>query len=140
MPEAVFLDSNIFMYAAGAPHLYKIPCVQILLGVERGTLRAAINTEVFQEILYRYNRLKLADKGLALSREILRYPLVILPITEADIRLAVDVFDVHRSAGLKPRDAIHFATMQNNGLTQLISADKEFDVIPNIKRVDPLTY
>lgn len=36
MSDITFLDSNVFMYAAGAPHLYKAPCVRILSNVETG--------------------------------------------------------------------------------------------------------
>jgi len=61
-------------------------------------------------------------------------------VTETDIRRAIDLFDAYRDVGLKPRDAIHAATMQNNGLTRLISTDKDFDHLNFITRIDPLTY
>jgi len=82
--ETTFLDVNIFMYAAGVPHPYKDPCVRILSDVETGVLVAAINTEILQELLYRYSHIKLADKGVQLCRGILEYPLTILPVTKAD--------------------------------------------------------
>jgi predicted nucleic acid-binding protein len=56
MTEITFLDVNVFMYSAGAPHPYKDPCVRILSDVETGVLAAAVNTEIFQELLYRYSR------------------------------------------------------------------------------------
>ncbi len=140
MAEITFLDTNIFMYAAGAPHPYKGPCVRILSDVESGALVAAINTEVFQEVLYRYSHIKLADKGVRLCREILNYSLTILPVTEADIRLAIDLFDSHREKGLGPRDAIHAATIQNNGISRLMSADADFEPLSFITRIDPLEY
>jgi predicted nucleic acid-binding protein len=136
----VFLDANVFMYAAGAVHQYKAPCVRILTDVEAGKLPAVINTEILQEILYRYSHIGLAEKGVSLCREILKYPLVDLPVTDADIRLAVDLFDVHRAMGVKPRDAVHAATMQNNGITHAISADGHFDRFTFITRIDPLAY
>ena len=34
MTEPIFLDANIFMYAAGKPHAYKQPCQKILQAVE----------------------------------------------------------------------------------------------------------
>ncbi len=138
MAEITFLDVNIFMYAAGVPHPYKDPCVRILSDVEMGVLVAAINTEILQELLYRYSHIKLADKGLQLCRDILQYPLTILPVTEADLRLAIDLFESHRAVGLKPRDAIHAATMQNNGISRLISADKHFEHLDFVTRIDPL--
>ena len=136
----VFLDVNVFMYAAGAPHPYKAACVRILADMETGALTAAINTEVLQELLYRYTHIGIAEKGVQLCREILKYPLSILPVTEADLRLALDLFDTHRSTGLRPRDAVHAATMQNNGIADLISADKDFDLLDLIKRIDPSAY
>jgi len=140
MAETTFLDVNIFMYAAGSPHPYKDPCIRILSDVETGALVAAVNTEIFQELLYRYSHIKLADKGVQLCRDILKYPFTILPVTEADIRLAIDLFDSHRVVGLKPRDAIHAATMQNNGISQLVSADRDFERLDFVTRIDPLDY
>jgi predicted nucleic acid-binding protein len=136
----IFLDVNVFMYAAGAPHPYKESCIRILNDIETGTIAAAINTEILQELLYRYSHIGIPDKGIQLCREILLYPLMILPVTELDLRLAIDLFEVHRAPGIYPRDAIHAATMQNNGIAKLISADKDFDSFGFIGRTDPLTY
>ncbi|MEA3339097.1 MAG: type II toxin-antitoxin system VapC family toxin [Chloroflexota bacterium] len=101
---------------------------------------AAINAEVLQEILYRYSHIQLVSKGVQLCRDILKYPLTILPVTEADIRVAVDLFDTHRVVGLGPRDSIHAATMQNNNITRLLSADKDFNHLDFVVRIDPLAY
>jgi len=128
------------MYAAGAPHPFKAPCVKILSDIETGVLVAAINTEILQELLYRYSHIKLADKGIQLCRDVLKYPLTVLPIAENDIRLAIDLFQTHQVTGLKPRDAIHAATMQNNGITRLISADADFDRLGSGIRIDRLAY
>lgn len=136
----VFLDVNLFMYAAGRPHPLKEPCIRILSDVERRYLQAAINTEVLQELLYRYSHIGLAGKGIQLCREVLKYPLAVLPVTLEDIHVAVELFDAHRSQGITPRDAIHAATMQNHGLTQIISADTDFDRLSFVTRRDPLAY
>ncbi len=140
MSNLIFLDANVFMYAAGAAHPYKSPCVRILTDVEQGILQTAINAEILQELLYRYSHIQLAQKGIQLCRDILCYPLTVLPITEADVELALDLFEEYQGVGLKPRDAIHAATMRNNGLRQLISADKDFDALDFIVRVDPASY
>ena len=55
MAPPPFLDVNIFMYVAGAPHPYKDPYVHILADVETGSLVAAINAEVIQELFYRHS-------------------------------------------------------------------------------------
>ena len=48
--DEYFIDTNIFMYAAGKPHEFKEPCIDILSRVQSGKLKAGIDTEVFQEI------------------------------------------------------------------------------------------
>lgn len=138
--EAIFIDVNVFMYAAGKPHPYKDPCVQILADVENGLLSAVVNTEIFQELLYRYYHIKLAEKGVELCRQILQLPVKILPINEEDIRLAIDLFESHQNKDLKPRDGIHAVTMKSNDIHKIISADKDFDSIDFIQRIDPLNY
>jgi len=140
MADAAFLDVNVFMYAAGTPHSYKDVCVKILSDVETGALATVIDSEILQEILYRYTYLKLADKAVQMCRDILALPITVLPVAEADVRLAVDVFESHHAVGLKPRDAIHAACMKNNGLSRLISADGDFDHLSFVTRVDPMNY
>jgi hypothetical protein len=140
MDNTIFLDVNVFMYAAGKPHTYKNPCLHILKDVETQALLAAVNTEIFQELLYRYSHIGVAEKGIQLCNDILNYPLVILPVTKADIHLAMDLFNQYKNTGVKPRDAIHAATLKNNGITQLISADKDFDNFDFLTRIDPKDY
>ncbi len=140
MTEAIFLDANIFMYAAGKPHAYKLPCQQILQAVETAQLPAATNAEVLQELLYRYLHIDLLDKGIQLCRYILDYPLMVLPITPADVSIALELLAQNQVVNFPPRDAIHAATMQNNNITQILTADKHFDRINGIQRLDPLTF
>jgi predicted nucleic acid-binding protein len=140
MDGTIFLDVNVFMYAAGKPHAYKNPCLHILKDVETQALAAVVNTETFQELLYRYSHIGVAEKGVQLCNDILKYPITILPITKADIELAIELFEQHKDAGVKPRDAIHAATLKNNNLTQLISADKDFDSFDFLTRIDPKDY
>lgn len=140
MTEVVFLDANIFMYAAGKPHAYKLPCQHILQAVEIAQLPAATNAEVLQELLYRYHHLHLLDKGVQLCRYILDYPLMVLPVTPADVSSALDLMSQNNDTNLPPRDAIHAATMQNNNITRILTADKHFDQITGIQRLDPLTF
>ena len=138
--ETVFLDTNVIIYAAGTPHPYKAPCVQIMDDLEAGRLHAAINTEVPQELLYRYHQLHLPEKGLQLCERVLKYPLTVLPVTEPDIRLALEYYAALHSKGIEPRDAVHAATMKTHGIRLLLSADRAFDLLGFIERIDPPNY
>lgn len=132
-----FLDTNIFMYAAGRQHPLKASCVALLRRVAREELEVVTNAEVLQEILYRYRALGETQRGLHLARlAVDQIGGDVLPVTLADMQLAFDL--VGRYGGsIKSRDAVHAATMLNNGLTHLISADSHFDSIEGISRVDP---
>ena len=134
MSDAIFIDSNVFMYAAGADHVYKQPSVRVLAAIGAKTLIAAISAEILQEILYRYSSIGLSAKGIALARSMLEYPVNVLSVTAQDLRSTIDLLEQHSQ--LKPRDAVHIATMRNNKLGRILSADRHFDGIAGIERID----
>lgn len=132
-----FLDTNIFMYAAGREHPLKALCVAILRRAAQEELEAVTNAEVLQEILYRYSAIGERERGLHLARlAVDQVGGEVLPVTLADMQRAFALVDRY-GPKIKSRDAVHAATMLNHGLTHLISADGHFDVIEGITRVDP---
>jgi predicted nucleic acid-binding protein len=132
-----FLDTNVFMYAAGRDHALKAPCVAVLRRVAREELEVLTNAEVLQEILYRYGAIGELQRGLHLARlAVDQVGGEVLPVTLADMRRAFDLVGRYGTA-ITCRDAVHAATMLSNGLTHLISADSHFDVIEGIARLDP---
>jgi len=133
-----FIDANLIMYSLGSPHPLRESCNKILGTIKSGRILAVTNTEVLQEILYRYFSLRRSDVGEAAYRSIVRICFPILPITIADTDSALELLKIHKS--ISSRDAIHAATMINNGLNQIISTDSHFDVIPQIKRIDPRKF
>ncbi|MCD6474195.1 MAG: type II toxin-antitoxin system VapC family toxin [Thermoplasmata archaeon] len=68
---------------------------------------------------------------------ILSLDINVRPLDEIIIKMAAEIFD---KFGISPYDCIHVATMNARGIKEIISADKEFDKITNIKRIDPLRY
>lgn len=132
-----FLDTNIFMYAAGQEHPLKAPCVGILRRVASEELEAVTSTEVLQEILYRYGAVGETQRGLRLARlAVDQVGGAVLPVTLRDMQRAFELVERHGNA-IAARDAVHAATMLNNGLTRLLSTDTHFDAIAGITRVDP---
>ena len=99
-----------------------------------------INTEVLQEILYRYVMIDKGDIGLSICRDIETLGVDVLPVTRDDMNLTFEMFERYQAKGLPPRDLLHAAVMINNGMTHIISADKHFDSIKEIKRVRPEQY
>jgi uncharacterized protein len=56
----------------------------------------------------------------------------ILPIEESDVSLTEKYLTKYK---IKPSDAIHLATMEKQGVTNIASEDSELDQIKEIKRV-----
>ena len=133
-----FIDTNVIMYAAGSEHEYKDYCLKILKNIDSFDLNYFINTETIQEILYRYSYINLKKFGIDLALDTIELFDTILQISVKDLHRAIDLLKKYNF--LVSRDALIIANMVNNGLKKIISADKVFDRIEEITRIDPKNY
>lgn len=132
-----FLDTNIFMYAAGQDHPLKASCVAVLRRVAAEELDAVTSVEVLQEIVYRSGAIGELQHGLLLAHlAVDQVGGTVLPVTLSDMQRAFGLIEQY-GAAIAVRDAVHAATMLNNGLAQILSADAHFDRIAGITRTDP---
>jgi predicted nucleic acid-binding protein len=130
-----FIDANVPMYAVGAEHPLKKPCLAILRSIARGELAAVTDVEVCQEIVHRYTALGEREQALHVARLFIQLIPEVLPITKADLLLSLEMHQ--RYTSLQARDALHAAVMQNNGLKLIISADRHFDDVEGVERIEP---
>lgn len=131
----VFLDSNVFIYAAGTESRLKAPCANILRRIAAGDLDAITSVEVVQELHHVFRRRgRLAD-GVGLGRDVARLFPGLLSITRDDILRSGDLLLARPQ--LSPRDALHAATALNNGITVIVSADTDLDHVEGLTRLDP---
>jgi len=70
--EPYFIDANVPMYAVGAEHPLKAPCLRVLESIARGELRAVTDAEVLQELLHRYTALGRRREAVEVCRLFLR--------------------------------------------------------------------
>lgn len=129
-----FLDSNVIMYVLGTPHPQKTPCMRVLEKIRSAKIRVCTNTEVFQEILYRYysiGKKDLAHQACDLLKDIAD---PILSVTHEDIEKALSLLNQYT---IPVRDAIHTATMLNHNIRHIISTDTHFDHVYEITRIHP---
>jgi len=131
------LDVNVVMYAAGIEHHYKQACAWLILEVAAGRVKAAIDTETIQEILYRYMKIQQWRFAIDMAQNLIDAVTVVLPIRLADMLLCMQLCESYGPHGLSARDLIHVAVMQNNELDTIISTDQDFDRIDGIRRLDP---
>ncbi|MDD5435155.1 MAG: type II toxin-antitoxin system VapC family toxin [Nitrospira sp.] len=129
-----FLDSNIIMYILGSPHPLKTPCLRVLEKIRSSKIKVCTNTEVFQEILYRYYSIGKKDHGHIACELLKDIADPILSVTHEDIIKAISLLNNHP---IPVRDAIHAATMLNHNIRHIISTDTHFDILPEIIRINP---
>lgn len=138
MNEPLFLDANIPMYATGGESPYRAACRRLLRDITEERLHVVTDTEIIQEILYRYSALRRWETGLTMAASLLQIVPKVLPVRREDMEQMLLLGQQYHQHGIQPRDLIHAAVMQNHGIRQIISADRHFDFIEGIERVDPL--
>lgn len=133
----VFIDTNIFMYAAGGVSPYKKPSLAYLSKIIKAgsATLAYTNSEVLQEILHRYRSIGKHVQANTLISYILQLGITILPVTKEDIFIAQRILDQHKN--IPTRDGIHAAVAIRNNLTKIVSYDSDFDKIDEITRIEP---
>jgi len=135
---AYFLDANVLMYAAGAAHPLREPCRRALQRAVDLRVRLVTDAEVLQEILHRYAAIRRLEVAETVYRSAVDVCDEVLPVTERDTARALDLLRAH--AHLTPRDAVHVATMEAAGVQLVLSADRDFDGVPSVQRVDPMSF
>ena len=134
-PNSIFLDTNIFVYAVGKNHQLKTACQEILVSLEASDFQAVVSVEVWQELLHyfqkRNNFIETIDLFFSL-------PITVLPVNENILRQSFKL--LKRYSKLQARDAIHVATMLEYNISQIFSADTDFDNIQAIQRIDPNSF
>jgi len=136
--EVHFVDANIPMYAVGAEHPLKGPCVAILEAIARGRLMAVTDAEVLQEILHRYTALGHRERAIEVCRLFLRVVPDVLPVTREAVERALDLHA--QFPQLQARDSLHLAVMRLHKISRILSADRHFDGIPDLLRLDPSDF
>jgi uncharacterized protein len=130
----VFIDTSIVMYAGGADHPNREPCRAVMGRVADGTLDAVTSAEVVQEILHRFTRGQ-RQIGSRMARSVLDLFDEVLPVERCTIAAAVARYENHPQ--LSARDALHVATCVANGINAIVSVDAGFDVVADVRRIDP---
>lgn len=131
----MFIDTGVLMYAAGAEHPLREPCLGVLDHVAEGRLAAAISAEVIQEIFHRFARTPRASEGLELARAALDLFSPVLPVTHAVVARMPGL--VQRYPAHSARDLLHVATCIHHGIAVIVSPDSDFDAVQEVRRVAP---
>lgn len=131
----IFIDANVLMYAAGGEHPLQRPCQAVMDAIADRSVEATTSVEVVQEIVHRYLSIGRASGGLALAEKTMDLFAPVLPITHSLMRRVPDL--ARRYPDLSARDLVHVATCIHEGITEIISTDRGFDGVSELRRIDP---
>lgn len=136
--ESLFVDANIFMYLAGRDARLRERCRRALRAAAEQEVTLVTSVEVLQEILHRYAAIERPAHARAVYGAAIDICAEIFPIAERHTARALDLME--RYPRLPARDALHVASMEDRGIERILSADRHFDQLGAITRVDPATF
>ena len=134
----VFIDTAVVMYAAGGDHLLREPCRRIIDRIGDGSIDGVTSTEVIQEILHRFMAIGRPEEGATLVERTQDLMAPVLPITHALMRRTPLL--AGRYPSLSARDLVHLATCIHEGISEIVTPDRGFDHVSELRRIDPTDF
>jgi predicted nucleic acid-binding protein len=156
---ALFLDSNLFVYALVPDPQFGAVCTALLERIQRQELTGFTSAHVLAEVAHRLMTIEASGMfgypyaGIAarlkrrpalvqqltrfagMAGEVARYGVQGLPVT-GDLILAAA--GVSQQTGLLTNDALVVAVMRHHNLDLLASHDADFDRVPGLTRYAPV--
>ena len=134
----VYVDSNVFLYSI----VYEPGAVEeareskdFLLKISEGLVEACTATITWDEVVWVVRKMFGLKPSIELGRKFLEFPNLKFLNVKRDV-----VFRAQRlmeKYGIKPRDAIHAAVALENGVETIVTYDRDFDRLEEIKRLEP---
>jgi predicted nucleic acid-binding protein len=126
-----FVDANVFVYSVTESPA-SASCLRVLEAVASGEAEGRTSPAVLQEVWHVIERLSGARQdGLVEGALTIFSPL--LPVTEEVLGNALAV----EASSLDANDRLHVGTCAVEGIDTILTADRGFDGVAGIRRVDP---
>ena len=127
----IFVDSNIPMYLVGADREHKSEARALLERAIADGETLVTDAEVLQEILRRYAAIDRRDAIGPAFDALLGVVDEVFPVERDDVERARRLLG---ATALSARDAVHVAIMRRRGVTRILTFDRGFDAIADIRR------
>ncbi|HEV8054377.1 MAG TPA: type II toxin-antitoxin system VapC family toxin [Candidatus Limnocylindrales bacterium] len=132
----IVLDTTILAYAVGTEHPLRAPCRRLLTAHGEGHIEATTTIEVIQEFAHIRARRRTRTDAVTLARRYLS-AFTVLVTTADDLDRGLTLFQHHPALGAF--DAVLAAVALERRAEALVSADRAFASIPDLRWVDPAT-
>ena len=128
----LYLDANVFIYAALNTEDYGPKAVCLLHKIQQGEEQAMTSALTFDETFWVVKKNRGFEKALEAYAALLNFPN--LEIIPTDRELSSSALQLISEFHLAPRDAIHAATTIAEKADCIVSTDTDFDRVKGLKR------
>jgi predicted nucleic acid-binding protein len=128
----LYLDSNVFIYAALSVDEIGEKARALLRKVQRGEEQASSSMLTFDELVWAVKKYRTIEDAINAGEAFLNFPNIKLTIVDGELlTLALNLI---RKYKLDSRDSIHAATAILEKAEAIISTDPHFDKIKETQR------
>lgn len=117
----IFVDTNVVMYAVGAPHPLRQTAVDFFLKARAESTRLVTSAEVLQELLHVYLSVRKLQGLYGALKLIDDAQIEVWPLDHEDVILAAQLHETHPN--LSARDLCHLASCRRRGASELMTFD-----------------
>jgi uncharacterized protein len=129
----LYLDSNVFIYAALNTGVYGNKAVSLLQKIQQGEEQAVTSVLTFDEVFWTVKKNRGVEKAIEAGQALLNFPN--LELIAVDGELVSSALQIIKECNLDPRDAIHTATAIAEKVDAIVSTDPHFDNLKELKRI-----
>ena len=128
----IYIDASVFVFAALNTEHVGEEARSLLRDVQTGKLEATSSALTFDELVWAVKRNRTSEDAIASGEAFLNMPR--LRLVDVDGTILSRALALMRKYQLDPRDSIHAASALTEGAEVIISTDKHFDRIKEIRR------
>jgi len=129
----IYLDSNVFIYAALNSEKLGEKARSLMARVQKGDIKAITCSLTFDELVWSVKKYRTIDHAVRVGEAFLSMPSLAIKAVDVDVlSLALDLI---RKYSLHPRDSIHASSAITCQAFEIVSTDVHFDRVKELKRV-----
>ena len=127
----LYLDANIFIFAALNTEALGNKAVLLLEKIQTGQDKAVTSALTFDEVFWEVKKNRGQEKALETAEAMLNFPnLEIVAVDKTAVHFAIGLI---KKYGLAPRDALHAAAAISEKVDWFITEDAHFKRIKELK-------
>jgi predicted nucleic acid-binding protein len=133
MKRGLYLDSNVFIYAAIYHEAGKGGVAKrILLKLARGEIEGYTSSLTWDELVWVVKRIEGWEAARKEGAKFLQLPNLKILSVDNVVDLAQKIIEKY---DINPRDALHLACALKNGIKEIVSDDRDLDRVKEITRI-----